>query len=306
MPRLPFTALAAFEAASRHGSMTRAADELGLTHGAVSRQVGDLERRLKVRLFDRTPQGLHLTDAGRDLAQACTAGFGRLQESWDRIAGSGPERLRVAAPRTWAALWLVPRLGRFLAGWPDLCLDIEGGNTDRAAEAEAGWAVIRYVRGGDPGPDGALLSEEPLFPVCAPSLAERLTGPEDLRRQTLLHYRASPDWSLWRAATGAELDGARSLSFSESVMVIQAAIAGQGVALGRPSLVLGALEAGRLVSPFGPAVPCGDRYVLTAPAEGRGRRVLRAFRHWLLEEAAGDHARLMRLGVPVLGSGAGL
>ncbi|NUB23675.1 LysR family transcriptional regulator [Azospirillum brasilense] len=298
MPRLPFTALAAFEAASRHGSMTRAADELGLTHGAVSRQVGDLEKRLKVRLFERTPQGLLLTDAGRDLAQACTAGLGRVQESWDRIAGHGPERLRIAAPRTWAALWLVPRLGRFLDGRPDLRLDIEGGNTDRASEAEAGWAVIRYIRGGDPGPEGTLLSEESLVPVCAPSLAEQLSGPADLSRQTLLHYQASPDWSLWRAGSGVSLDGARSLSFSESVMVIQAAMAGQGIALGRPSLVLEALEAGRLVVPFGPAVPCGDRYVLTAPAEGRGRGVLRAFRHWLLAEAATDRARLERLGVP--------
>ncbi|WP_174449943.1 LysR substrate-binding domain-containing protein [Azospirillum baldaniorum] len=298
MPRLPFTALAAFEAASRHGSMTRAADELGLTHGAVSRQVGDLEKRLKVRLFDRTPQGLHLTDAGRDLAQACTAGLGRVQESWDRIAGQGPERLRIAAPRTWAALWLVPRLGRFLDGRPNLRLDIKGGNSERASEAEAGWAVIRYVRGGDPGPAGALLSEEPLFPVCAPSLAGRLSGPADLSRQTLLHYQASPDWSLWRAGSGVSLNGAGSLSFSESVMVIQAAMAGQGIALGRPSLVLEALEAGRLVCPFGPAVPCGDRYVLTAPAEGRGRGVLRAFRHWLLAEAAADRARLERLSVP--------
>lgn len=305
MPRLPFTALAAFEAASRHGSMTRAADELGLTHGAVSRQVGDLEKRLKVRLFDRTPQGLLLTDAGRDLAQACTAGLGRLQESWDRIAGSGPERLRVAAPRTWAALWLVPRLGRFLAGRPELCLDIEGGNTERASEAEAGWAVIRYVRGGDPGPEGALLSDETLFPVCAPSLADRLAVPGDPSRCTLLHYQASPDWSLWRAATGADLDGARSMSFSESVMVIQAAMAGQGVALGRPSLVLDALEAGRLVRPFGPAVPCGDRYVLTAPAEGKGRGVLRAFRSWLREEAAADRARLARLGLFSDDGGAG-
>ena len=211
----------------------------------------------------------------------------------------------MAAPRTWAALWLVPRLGRFLAGWPELRLDIEGGNAERASEAEAGWAVIRYVRGGDPGPEGALLSEETLFPVCAPSVVERLAGPDDLSRCTLLHYQASPDWSLWRAATGVDLDGARNLSFSESVMVIQAAMAGQGVALGRPSLVLDALDAGRLVRPFGPAVPCGDRYMLTAPAEGKGRGVLRAFRNWLLEEAAADRTRLARLGLSSGDGGAG-
>ncbi len=298
MPRLPFSALAAFEAASRHGSMTRAADDLGLTHGAVSRQVGDLEKRLGVRLFERTPKGLILTSAGRDLARACTAGFGRVNESWERIASGGPQRLRIAAPAAWSALWLVPRLGRFLSNWPGLRLDIEGGNSDRPAEAEAGWALIRYVRGGDGVPDGIKLSEEPLFPVCAPSLRDTLRGPEDLDRHTLLHFRDSPDWSLWRAATGAEsIDTAQGLSFSDSVMVMQAAMAGIGVALGRPSLVLDALESGRLVCPFGPVVRIGDCYVLTAPAENQGRRVLRAFRSWLLDEAKADHKRFEALGI---------
>lgn len=300
MPRLPFSALAAFEAASRHGSMTRAADDLGLTHGAVSRQVGDLEKRLGVRLFDRTPKGLVLTSAGRDLARACTAGFGRVNESWERIASGGPQRLRIAAPAAWSALWLVPRLGRFLADWPGLRMDIEGGNLDRPAEAEAGWAVIRYVRGGDGIPDGIKLSEEPLFPVCAPALRDSLRGPKDLGKHTLLHFRDSPDWSLWRAATGTDhIDTAQGLSFSDSVMVMQAAMAGSGVALGRPSLVLDALESGRLVCPFGPVVPVGDCYVLTAPAEGQGRRVLRAFRVWLLDEAKADRSRFERLRLDV-------
>lgn len=298
MVRLRFSALAAFEAASRHGSMTRAADELGLTHGAVSRQVGDLEKRLGVRLFERTPKGLLLTSAGRDLARACTAGFGRVNESWERIASGGPQRLRVAAPAAWSALWLVPRLGRFLADWPGLKVDIEGGNLDRPAEAEAGWAVIRYIRGGDGIPDGVALSDEPLFPVCAPSLAGDLREPKDLVRHRLLHFRDSPDWSLWRAATGADsIDTAQGFSFSDSVMVMQAAMAGQGVALGRPSLVLDALEAGRLLCPFGPMVPVGDCYVLTAPAEGQGRRVLRAFRNWLRSEAAASRARFDAAGV---------
>ena len=297
MPRLPFSALAAFEAAARHGSMTRAADELGLTHGAVSRQVGDLEKRVGVLLFERTPKGLVLTGAGRDLARACTAGFGRVNESWDRVASGGPQRLRVAAPAAWAALWLVPRLGRFLADWPGLRIDIESGNLDRPAEAEAGWAVIRYVRGGDGMPEGVTLSDEPLLPVCAPSLRNTLHGPADLARHTLLHFRDSPDWSLWRAAAGAEgIDTAQGLSFSDSVMVMQAALAGTGVALGRPTLVLDALESGRLICPFGPVVPIGDRYVLTAPAEGQGRRVLRVFRSWLLGAARAARERFDRLG----------
>lgn len=292
MPRLPFTALAAFEAAARHGSMTRAAAELGLTHGAVSRQVGDLEKRVGVLLFERTPRGLVLTGAGRDLARACTAGFGRVSESWDRVASGGPQRLRIAAPAAWSALWLVPRLGRFLAGWPGLRLEIEAGNLDRPAEAEAGWAVIRYVRGGDHAPEGTTLSEEPLFPVCAPALQTALRTPDDLAAHTLLHFRDSPDWSLWRAATGATgIDTAQGLNFSDSVMVMQAAVAGIGVALGRPTLVIDALMDGRLVCPFGPVVAIGDRYVLTAPAERQGRRVLRAFRRWLIDECRADRAR---------------
>lgn len=249
-----------------------------------------------VRLFDRTPNGLLLTSAGRDLARACTAGFGRVNESWERIASGGPQRLRIAAPAAWSALWLVPRLGRFLADWPDLRVDIEGGNLDRPAESEAGWAVIRYVRGGDGIPDGIKLSDEPLFPVCAPMLCGDLTEPADLARHRLLHFRDSPDWSLWRAATGTDsIVTSQGLSFSDSVMVMQAAMAGHGVALGRPSLVLDALEEGRLVRPFGPVVPVGDCYVLTAPVEGRGRRVLREFRRWLLDEATADVQRARRL-----------
>lgn len=216
----------------------------------------------------------------------------------ERIASGGPQRLRIAAPRAWAALWLVPRLGRFLAEWPGLRLDIDGGNHDRPAEAESGWIVIRYVRGGEGGPDGTVLSDEPLFPVCAPSLRSRLRDPAGLAGATLLHFRDSPDWSLWRAATGiAGIDTAGGIGFSDSIMVLRAAMDGQGVALGRPSLVLDALEEGTLVCPFGPAVPIGDRYVLTAPEAGRGRRVVRAFRDWLLAEVATSRASFAALGI---------
>ena len=116
MPRLPLTALAAFEAAARCGSMTGAAAEIGLTHGAISRQVGDLEKQLGTRLFERTPRGLVPTHAGRDLARACTGGLGRMTEALERIGRDDPQRLRIAAPAAWAALWLLPRLPRFLDG----------------------------------------------------------------------------------------------------------------------------------------------------------------------------------------------
>lgn len=292
MPRLPLSALAAFEAAARQGSMTRAAEELGLTHGAVSKQVGDLEKRLGVRLFERTPRGLVATEAGRDLARSCTAGLGRMGEAWDRIASGGPQRLRISAPRSWTVLWLLPRLGRFLAGWPGVTLDLDGENRDRPTEAEAGWVVVRYVRGGDPLVPGTILSEEPLFPVCAPELAGKLGGWRDLAGLPLLHFSSSPDWSLWRAGAGATgLDVAGGLTFSDSFMVLRSAADGLGVAMGRPSLTVDALiadslAAGRLVCPFGPTVDSGDRYVLTAPQEGQGRPVVRAFRGWLLAEAA--------------------
>ncbi len=288
MSRLPLTALAAFEAAARQGGMTRAADELGLTHGAISRQVGDLEKRLGVRLFDRTPRGLVLTEAGRELARACTTGLGRMTEAFDRVASGGPLRLRVAAPRAWAALWLVPRLPRFLADWPGLRVDLDGSNHDRPAEMESGWVVVRYVRGGDPIPDGITLSEDGLMPVCAPAVATGLRRPADLLTgTTLLHVHEWPDWSVWKAAAGLDaLDVSTGLSFSDSVMVMQAAEAGLGVALARPSLAVSALAAGRLVCPFGPVAACGDRYVLSAPPAGQARRLPLAFRTWLVAEAA--------------------
>lgn len=287
MSRLPLSALAAFEAAARQGSMTRAAEELGLTHGAVSKQVGDLEKRLGVRLFERTPKGLVPTDAGRELARSCTSGFGRMGEAWDRIASGGPQRLRIAAPRSWTVLWLLPRLGRFLADWPGVSLDLDGENKDRPTEAEAGWVVVRYVRGGDPLLPGTILSDEPLFPVCAPDLRGRLEGWPDLAGVPLLHFSSSPDWSLWRGAAGASgLGVTGGLTFSDSFMVMRAAEDGLGVAMGRPSLVAHAVERGHLVCPFGPVVDSGDRYVLTAPQEGQGRPVVRAFRRWLLAEAA--------------------
>lgn len=295
MSRLPLTALAAFEAAARHGGMTRAAEEVGLTHGAISRQVGDLEKRLGVRLFDRTPRGLVLTDAGRELARACTSGLGRMTEAFDRVASGGPLRLRVAAPRAWAALWLVPRLPRFLADWPGLRVDLDGSNHDRPAEMESGWVVIRYVRGGDPIPEGDVLSEEALIPVCAPSVAQGLSGPSDLLTGdvALLHVHEWADWRVWKAAAGIEaLDSSGGLSFSDSVMVMRAAESGLGVALARPVLALNALNDGRLVCPFGPAAACGDRYVLAAPAGGRVRRLPLAFRAWLMAEVERDRDRL--------------
>ncbi|CAO3420586.1 LysR substrate-binding domain-containing protein [Azospirillum doebereinerae] len=292
MPRLPLTALAAFEAAARCGSMTGAAAEIGLTHGAISRQVGDLEKQLGTRLFERTPRGLVLTHAGRDLARACTGGLGRMTEALERIGRDGPQRLRIAAPAAWTALWLLPRLPRFLAGWPGLRLDLDTGNIDRPVEAESGWVVIRYVRGGDSAPDGVPLLDEPLFPVCAPALAETLRSPADLIGRTLLHFHSSPDWSLWRAEASLDgLDISGGLGFSDSVLVMRAAEAGMGIALGRPSLTLDSLEAGRLVCPFGPVAPVGDRYVLTAPGAERGRAVPQAFRAWLLAEAGAEVRR---------------
>lgn len=167
-------------------------------------------------------------------------------------------------------------------------MDLDGSNHDRPAEMESGWVVVRYVRGGDPIPDGITLSEDGLMPVCAPAVATGLRRSADLLTgTTLLHVHEWPDWSVWKAAAGLDaLDVSAGLSFSDSVMVMQAAEAGLGVALARPSLAVSALAAGRLVCPFGPVAACGDRYVLSAPPAGQARRLPLAFRTWLVAEAA--------------------
>ncbi|MGE0718865.1 MAG: transcriptional regulator GcvA [Alphaproteobacteria bacterium] len=286
----PLNALRAFEAAARHLSFTRAADELAVTQAAISHQIKSLEDWLGVLLFRRLPRRLELTEGGRDLLASIREAFDRIEAAVGRARRNdqtGP--LTVSVVPSFAAKWLVPRLGRFQAEHPDidvrLAADIRPSRFDDGVDL-----AIRAGRGHWPGLQVERLLSEELFPVCSPRLlagAVALCRPEDLARHTLLHDDFEHDWRMWLLAAGVSgVDWRRGPRFSDSSMVIQAAVEGQGVALARSALAAEDLKAGRLVRPFTIDMASDLAYYVVAPPGHADRPKVRAFRDWLKREAA--------------------
>jgi LysR family transcriptional regulator, glycine cleavage system transcriptional activator len=299
--RLPnLGAVRVFEAAARHLSFTKAAGELAVTPAAVSNQIRTLEEQLGVRLFWRTSRTVRLTRAGETLLAAAGEALDLIGQAAERIAGTGgPRMLTVTSTTSFAVKWLVPRLDRFRARHPDIDvrIDVSDRLTDFARdEAQVG---IRFGSGVYPGLRADLLSEEFVFPVCSPRLLEGahpLRRPDDLRHHTLLHVpwqmqgESWPDWRMWLLAAGVEgIDATRGIYFNETSIAIQAAIDGQGVALGDTSLVAHDLERGRLVRPFDLSLKSPSRfaYYVVAPRATADRPLVKAFRDWVLEEMRG-------------------
>jgi LysR family glycine cleavage system transcriptional activator len=299
MPRrLPaLNALKAFEAAARHESFTRAAEELCVTQGAVSHQVKALEAELGLKLFNRERQRLVITEAGR-------AYLSVVRDAFDRIAG-GTERLlqrqntgalTVSTSPNFAAKWLVHRLGRFAEAHPNIDLRVSASLHHVDFAREDVDLAIRHGDGQAPGLHVTRLCAEELFPVCSPKLLESghtLRKPADLRRHTLLHVNDRRDWSKWLEAAGAgHVDVARGPILNQASMAIDAAIDGQGVALARSALVAWDTIAGRLVRPFAMALPAPFAYWIVCPKATATLPKIAAFTDWLLAEAAEDVRRL--------------
>ncbi len=292
----PLNALRAFEAAARHMNFSRAADELSVTPGAVSQQIQNLEEYVGAALFKRTPKGLLLTDGAQTALPALREAFDRLAEAASLLtAAEDGRRLTVSAAPSFAAKWLVPRLGRFEAAHPEVdvwlsagleLVDFTGGEVDLA---------IRYGTGRYPGLEVSRLLGETVSPVVSPRLKEEIPLHDlaDLSRHVLLHDGSPdaddscPDWSMWLAARGVKgVDGARGPRFNQSSLVIEAAVNGRGVALAKQTLAQADLDAGRLAIPFDIATAVDFAYYIVHPkAKGRLSQV-KAFVAWLLAEAA--------------------
>ena len=298
----PLNALRAFEAAARHMNFTRAADELSVTPGAVSQQIQNLEDYIGAALFRRTPRGLLLTDAAQTALPALREAFDRLGEAASLLtANVEGRRVTVTTPPSFAAKWLMPRLGRFEASHPevDVWLSADMALVD-FADGEVDLA-IRYGSGHYPGLEVVRLMRETVIPVASPALlAEHpLNAPEDLGGHTLLHDGSPdadpscPDWAMWLAARGIlGVDGARGPRFNQSSLGIEAAANGRGVALAKRALAQDDLDAGRLVTPLKDATAVDFAYFAVYPkAKGRLKQV-RAFVVWLTEEAAQHEASL--------------
>jgi len=291
----PLNALRAFEAAARHLSFTRAAQELHVTQTAISHQIKGLEERLGLRLFRRLPRGLLLTEEAQRLLPPVRDAFDQIAAAVERLSAPGSGgRLTVSVLPSFAAKWLVPRLGRFRAAHPDLDLRISASSELVDFTRDDVDVGIRMGRGLYPGLRVERLFGESIVPVCSPELREGphpLLRPEDLRHHLLLHDDDYTGWELWlRLAGVADVAARRGPVFTDSAMVVQAAAEGQGVALARRVLAAGDLAAGRLIQPFEVSIPHDLAYYLVCPEATADQPKIAAFRRWLLAESQAQAA----------------
>jgi LysR family transcriptional regulator, glycine cleavage system transcriptional activator len=296
--RLPsLDLLKGFEAAARHLSFTRAAEELYLTQSALSRQVQALEEQLGLPLFERRHRQLLLTEAGQVLQAASKAVLEQLAQAVAAIRRDQATRpLTVSTNQPFASLWLIPRLARFRERHPGVDVYISADNRIVDLERERIDLAVRYCTEAIAPPGSVRLFGERLVPVCSRRLARDrsrpLKRPEDLARHVLLHIDDERgrfpwlNWSVWLAAIGVrELTPAGSLRFNHFHEVMQAAVDGQGVALGRVPLIDSLLKEGKLVAPFRNRYATTRAYFIVRAEHAAARPEARAFVDWLQEEA---------------------
>lgn len=292
---LPFSALRAFEAVVRNRSFSTAAQELGVSQSAISQHVKTLEDWLGQELLVRGARQSRPTRAGAQLAQAISEGLGRISD----VCGQLRDRKRSDRTITISCLpgfafnWLFPRLSRFDLAHPDLSISIATDTGDlpfASTEADVG---IWYGKGAYPGLTCDLLMHESLFPVCAPSLLPNLKTIEDLVHHTILidedlsqgGYR--PTWDIWAKDQNITLPPARrARRLGQANMVVQAAIEGLGVAMGREPLVIDALCDGRLVRPFPQVTKSVNSYWLVCKPGAQTNKKVAVFLDWIASEAA--------------------
>jgi len=294
----PLDLLLAFEASARHLSFTRAGAELFLTQSAVSRQIQALEESLGVQLFERRTRALALTERGRGLLLTTQDVLQRLHDTVQQVRGrNAAQRVNLTTTPGFAALWLIPRLSRFVATRPEVDVRISAtSEMIDLARADMDLAV-RYVPA-DLAPGATLLFGEEVYAVCAPSLLRRgppLREPADLRHHTLLHLddprAAWMDWTVWLHALGLDdLVPRGSLRLTQYEQVMQAALSGQGVALGRSPLVRGLLRERKLVAPFDKSLVSSRGYYLVDAPNARRAPEVQAFKAWIVAEARKDAA----------------
>jgi LysR family glycine cleavage system transcriptional activator len=304
----PLNALRAFEAAARHGSLTKAAGELKVTPGALSHQIRGLEELLQVALFERHARGLVLTAAGRQLQPGLQSAFQQIRQALGSLGARGNDRvLVISTPPGFTAKWLAPRLHRFVAGHPEIDVRITSSMALANFTTDGIDVAIRNMRDAEP-PDPALHAERlvGLFvvPVSSPGLLARigpLAAPEALREAPLVHDDSlaqsadMPDWSAWFEKAGVEgIDLSRGLHFSSSDHALEAAIEGAGVLLANGVLAFDDLRAGRLVMPFDLMIPFARSLYLVCPKGSEARRNIAAFRAWIAQEIGSLDMALLR------------
>ncbi len=299
--RLPsLNGLRAFEAAARHESFTKAADELCVTQGAVSHQVKALEAELGVKFFNREPKRLIITEAGRRYLEVVRDALDRTAAGTDSLQQrQNAGVLTVSTSPNFASKWLVHRLGRFAEAHPGIDLRVSANMHHVDFAREDIDIAVRHGDGTEHGLHVTRLYTEELLPVCSPALLagpHPLRQPRDLMHHTLLHMDHRQDWSKWLVAAGVgDMDLSRGPVFNQASMGIDAAVDGQGVALARTGLAAHDLIAGRLIRPFDLALAVPYAYWIVCPKATANLPKITTFRVWLLAEAAEDVRRLADL-----------
>ena len=299
-PLPPLNALRAFEAAARHLSMAKAADELNVTPGALSHQMRGLEALLAVELFERGVRSITLTGAGARLYPGLRTAFLHMREAVDALGEADRDRfLVVSSLPGFTAKWLAPRLYRFAAANPEIDTRISSTGALANFRTDGVHIAIRNMPGDYAAyPD---LIVEPMFassymPVCNPKLIERLgpfDTPDALRGTPLIHddslatWTKTIGWPEWFSRAGvADVDASRGLRFSSADHALDATVEGAGVLLASDVLDYDELRTGRLVMPFDLKMPSGRIYCVVAPKRLQDRPTVRAFRDWAKAEAA--------------------
>lgn len=295
----PLNGLRAFEAAARHLSFAKAAEELRVTPAAVSYQIRSLEDRLGIKLFRRLNKAVALTDAGAQMFPDVKAGFEGFQRAVDRVGN--PVRddrvVTVTISPHMAAKWLVPRLSKFIDRHPEIDLRIAASNFTVDLATDRADVAIRWNLGDNKGLIFDKLMNEAVTPMCSPELLsgdKPIRVPADMLQHTLIHddtlarhWPGESAWSKWLVLAGlSERPAGAGMHFDHSDHCLDAAIAGSGVVLGRKAMASRDLELGRLVAPFDLALPFrGGIYSVTTARKAANPDV-HAFRQWLREEAA--------------------
>ncbi|MCG6114544.1 MAG: LysR substrate-binding domain-containing protein [Mesorhizobium sp.] len=286
--RIHLNGLRAVEAVGRLGSLQKAADELGVSVGAVSQQIIKAERQLGRALFDRAPRGLVPTAAGRAILPRLHAGFGELDAALALLRGGDQSVLVISVAPVFASKWLVPRLARFSRLHPEIRVRLDASIKLVSPDASDIDIAVRVGAGNWPGVAASFLMPQEVFPVCTPELAARLAEPRDLLSLPILRdVNSTLGWNIWLDQFGiSEAELPEGHGFTDASLCLEAAMTGQGVMLAWQTLAHDALVSGRLVAPFPERAATGLGYWLVTSATRPKPRKVRAFERWIAEEVA--------------------
>lgn len=299
----PLNSLRAFEAAARHLSFTRASEELFVTQAAISHQIKHLEEFLGLKLFHRENRTLRLTTEGAQYWPEINSILEQIKGATDALYTSEASgHLTVSVPPTFAIEWLIPRLAEFRDAYPDIELNVSAQAEEKEIDfyGEGVDAAIYYSTGPyKKGVFAARLLNEYLIPVCSPQLINGehpIRKPDDLKHHRLLHEASYRDWRRWLEMVDVEgIELAQGTTYTHTVMVMQAAIHSQGVAVVHSILAQGELDSGRLIRPFDLPLETARAYDFACPVGNETKPKVAAFRSWLKqtleEECAHDPLR---------------